>query len=425
MPIIYIHGVNTRSHDGFLAIKPYLQRLVAPSISADPDHVLIEDVFWGDAAATFAWDGASRPRTRLLGQGGNRIDVPPVERALAASAFEEAFRRLLPMPSSIPETGGLITGASPAGSRRGSLRLRDLKPDELSDLLAVIIGQQVADAEPRAHLSLIADAVAHDASTQAALATARTAEQEIDLLLRRIQQQAQADATLLGMGLPPWLTGLGDRLGETLSRAFDVPTYAVSVAAAELRKPLNELVSVFLADVLVYLNKRGDAADPGEIPQRLLTQLARAHANQLERGGEPIVVLSHSMGGQIVYDAVTHFLPGAPERSHMRIDFWCATASQVGFFEEAKLFLTRHEAYRIGNPVPFPSAHLGAWWNVWDHNDFLSFTTKGIMAGVDDEPFDSGMSLLAAHGGYLQRPSFYRKFAEKLRAAAQRHWRTG
>ncbi len=130
------------------------------------------------------------------------------------------------------------------------------------------------------------------------------------------------------------------------------------------------------------------------------------------------------MGGQIVYDAVTHFLPNDPERSQIHINFWCATASQVGFFEEAKLFLARSDAYQTGNPVPFPATHLGVWWNVWDHNDFLSFTAKDIMAGVDDEPFDSGMSLLAAHGGYLQRPSFYRKLAEKLRAAGQRGWRT-
>ena len=46
------------------------------------------------------------------------------------------------------------------------------------------------------------------------------------------------------------------------------------------------------------------------------------------------------------------------------------------------------------------------------------------MAGVDDKPFDIGMSLLAAHGGYLQRPSFYRQCAAKLRTAAQRGWRT-
>ena len=69
MPILYIHGVATRSRDGFVEIERYLRRLVAPGISPDPDGALIDDVFWGDVAATFFWDGASRPKSRLLGMG--------------------------------------------------------------------------------------------------------------------------------------------------------------------------------------------------------------------------------------------------------------------------------------------------------------------------------------------------------------------
>ena len=86
----------------------------------------------------------------------------------------------------------------------------------------------------------------------------------------------------------------------------------------------------------------------------------------------------------------------------------------MGFFEETKLLLASTAAYHTGHPVPFPSAHLGVWWNVWDHNDFLSFTADGIVAQVDDSSFDGGMSLLAAHSGYLQRPSFYRALATRL-----------
>jgi hypothetical protein len=127
------------------------------------------------------------------------------------------------------------------------------------------------------------------------------------------------------------------------------------------------------------------------------------------------VVLSHSMGGQIIYDALTHFLPGTPSLREVRIDFWCATASQVGFFEEAKLFLASQPEHKTGHPVPFPHAHLGVWWNVWDQNDFLSFTAKDIIDKIIDESFDGGLSLLTAHGGYLERPSFYRAFAHKLR----------
>jgi hypothetical protein len=121
---------------------------------------------------------------------------------------------------------------------------------------------------------------------------------------------------------------------------------------------------------------------------------------------------------------VSSLLPNDPDRSHVKVDFWCATASQVGFFEEAKLFLASEPRYRTGRPVPFPQRNLGVWWNVWDHNDFISFSAADIFQGVDDEAYDSGMSLLAAHGGYLKRPGFYRRCAEKLEQAKRNDWRT-
>jgi hypothetical protein len=34
------------------------------------------------------------------------------------------------------------------------------------------------------------------------------------------------------------------------------------------------------------------------------------------------------------------------------------------------------------------------------------------------------MALTSAHSGYLLRPSFYRRFGEKLNAAAAHGWRT-
>jgi hypothetical protein len=425
MPILYIHGVATRSRDGFVEIERYLRRLVAPAISLEPDSVLIDDVFWGDVAATFFWDGASRPKSRLLGMGAEGPQIPAVENVLTATAFANALARLPATPTPAPATGGLIAGgAAPTPTGRTPLRLKDLSPDALSDLLVVLVGNTVADSAQRAPLNLAADAVAHDPATLAALAGVSNTAQEIDILLARVQARAATDAALVGMGAPTWLAGVRDRLGEALSRAVGLPAYTVSVVAAELRKPLNEFISVFLGDVFTYLRTRGTAAEPGVIPQRLLDKLTQAHQNKQARGGEPLVVLSHSMGGQIVYDALTHFLPGTPALHDIRIDFWCATASQVGFFEETKLLLASMPAYHTGHPVPFPRAHLGGWWNVWDHNDFLSFTADGIIAQVDDSSFDSGMPLLTAHSGYLQRPSFYRALATRLQAAAGQGWRT-
>jgi hypothetical protein len=140
--------------------------------------------------------------------------------------------------------------------------------------------------------------------------------------------------------------------------------------------------------------------------------------------GEPLVVVTHSMGGQIVYDLVTHFLPAI--KSDLRVDFWCATASQVGLFEEMKLFKLHSPDYskKTGKKSPIPERrYLGWWWSVWDHNDFLSYTGAPIFEGIDDESYNSGVSLVEAHGEYLLRPSFHRKLARKVLEVKKLNWR--
>lgn len=419
MPILYIHGVNTRSRDGFFALKPFLERLVAPVLSDDPENVLIDDVYWGDVGVKFAWEGAARPGSRLLGMGASHVEPELLESVLTAAAFSGVLKDIPDAPMKPASTDGLISGGASAGSRKKSTQtLEQLDGSALSDLLVSMLAAEVPESATRAKLALVADEVAMEVAQQGVLNQIDNPEQQIEMLLEKIKKRAgkKTDDRLAAMGTPAWLSGVYDRLSETLGRAVGLPAYTVSVFAAELRKPLNEAISLFIGDVFEYLKGRGDKRKPGEIQLRLLNKLKQAQTNAQQRN-EPLIILSHSMGGQIVYDAITYFLPESNALSDLRIDFWCATASQVGFFEEAKLFLASKEEYRLGNQVPFPRQNLKAWWNVWDHNDFLSFTVKDIIADVDDESYDSGMSLLAAHGGYLERPSFYRRLAEKVRIA--------
>jgi hypothetical protein len=423
MPIIHVHGVGTRDpKTSFAEIRQYLRRFVAPVISATPDEVLIDQAYWGDAGAHFAWQGASRPKSLLLGQGAEGVAASAADRALLAAALRASLGGLPATPTA-ERSSGLVSGhGRPAAGAGGpALRLKDLSADELSDLLADLIALAVSNAELRGKATLVADALARDPSLAAALAAAPDSAAECDLLIARLRAELPS-AGLVGMGsVGDWFRDVGDRLGEAASRAVGMPGAAASAVAGEFRKGLNEFVSLFIGDVFAYLNGRFDKDDktrPGPIPRRFLDKLEQARDNRAQRGDEPIVVLSHSMGGQIVYDALTHFVPRDPLFAGLRVDFWCATASQVGFFEEAKLFVASRDAYGPGNPVPFPSQHLRAWWNVWDYNDFISFTVKDIIAGVDDGPYRSGMSLIGAHSGYLQRPSFYRQLAERIRSAS-------
>lgn len=184
-----------------------------------------------------------------------------------------------------------------------------------------------------------------------------------------------------------------------------------------LRRPFEDFVPVFIGDVMTYIATRGTAQAPGPIIERVLDGLEVA-AFAADSRDEPLVVLTHSMGGQIVYDLVTHFLPRMPQHRGLRIDYWCAAASQVGFFEELGLFLESDPDRGAGltelTPLP-PAEHLGGWWNVWDHADLLSFRAEGIFAGVDDSAFFASGSLATDHNKYLVQPSFYRQLGEHLR----------
>ena len=127
---------------------------------------------------------------------------------------------------------------------------------------------------------------------------------------------------------------------------------------------MNDLIARFLGDVLYYVTRRGTPNKPGDIPAVLIDALKAAHADKQKRGGEPIrIVPTHGVGGQIAYDVVSAFLPA--KHKDIKVDFWCATASQVGFFEEMNVLASdRKFSKKTGKATPLSKANLGRWWNV-------------------------------------------------------------
>ena len=182
-------------------------------------------------------------------------------------------------------------------------------------------------------------------------------------------------------------------------------------AMGGVRRPLEELVPVFVGDVLRYLDGRGVPGAPGPIVERVLAGLAQAR--DADRGaGEPLVVLSHSMGGQLVFDALTAFAGDVPG-GMPRVDFWCASGGQIGLFAELGMF--------AGGPPEGPSERvpeerLGYLWNAWSSTDVLSFPAEGRIAGAHDSDFAFPGGPGANHMAYLVEPALYRTLAAKGRA---------
>jgi hypothetical protein len=433
MPILFIHGVAVRSDDEWPRIQAYLREYIAPVIAPDPRNVDLRFVKWYPHAGKFYWDRKSRPLSAILGMGAG-TEEGAVTRAMELTEVSVDASGAPGVGASV-DTGGLVAGGAGSGAAASGPppRLRDMTPEQLSDLFAALAEASPLSEAERAEATIAADEAAHDPGTRARLAAQPDAAAERAELERIVAKRLQARTAggLSAHGGPPgWLAELGNRLGETLQRAVGLPGWAVSRVLGELRRPLNDFITLFFGDVFVYLQEQANpGGGPGKIATVLLEELKHAARNQKERGGEPIVLLSHSMGGQVVYDALTYFMDQDPDLKDVRVDFWCATASQVGLFEELKLFRASDEtiggiAGMAREKVPFPHrARLGHWWNVWDSNDFISYTGAPIFEGVHDEGFDSGMSLIQTHSGYLQRPSFYRRFAERLAFARQGNWR--
>ncbi|MEM8861445.1 MAG: hypothetical protein AAGD96_24240, partial [Chloroflexota bacterium] len=99
-----------------------------------------------------------------------------------------------------------------------------------------------------------------------------------------------------------------------------------------------------------------------------------------------------------------------------------AAASQVGLFKEMKVFKEDVNSSQISIPVPFPSKHLGIWWNLWDCNDFLSFTVEPFVEEVFDDMYDSGNPATTAHTAHFNDPDFYQELALYISKAKDSQW---
>jgi len=203
---------------------------------------------------------------------------------------------------------------------------------------------------------------------------------------------------------------------ELLQRTFNLAGFGVTQAVDKvyLRQMTTEIITLLLGDIFVYLAHRGNFKNIGEIPSRVLEAIVDVKKNSINPN-EPLVVVSHSMGGQIIYDLVTHFLPNMPQYSSLKIDFWAACSSQVALFEEMKVFLASDRRYNSKHLVPLPNPqYLRHWWNVWDESDYISFRGKDIFEGIDDYCYNSGAPAISAHAVIMEQPSFFVKFSEVL-----------
>jgi hypothetical protein len=413
MALIFIHGVNTRKgvdYDTDVAARnELLRRLILSSLKKGKYAAMaIVNPYWGDQGVSFRWDQTTVPKVGVMAMGAGGERTPRSDGEMAALLRETVAGRV----EGVRALGGVAAGLKDAAAKDLPRFMETvLSPIILSEINLEPQGADTpaARGEREALMLLAADEAARDPNTQAAATAARSDDELLEVLktavkgrfeglVKATQPGGPAAAGLKKMG-PGQLDGLRDRIGEIFDRAKGAPARAASVAGLGFyRDDLHAHISRFLGDVFVYLNERGTVAEPGPIIRKVLDDIRAAPAQK----GEPTIVFTHSMGGNILYDLVTYYAPD------LVVDAWISVGGQVGQFEEMKIFKASDKAVCAPHKVRGLAGRVKYWLNVYDPVDIFSFLTAPVFAEVqEDLAFKTGDMVIKSHGAYFKRASFY------------------
>ena len=405
MPLVFLHGVNTRAEgssaqryqSNVLARDALFRQIGLRTIVQNPTEAHIFNPYWGNLGAHFAWDLKSLP-----GRGAEQFGPSLGSSPLLLGAY---VQELAP-DEELQEGQGLALVA------RRSLT-------EAIDLLWSCGAEQVQQAGEAKILAVLAqktlDFVQHNPNPDW-LSELVDDRDFLTRLSRAVDawQPAEtlADEEVVGVDNGQEIFG-GTTAWETLQAARRTLQSATAELVAGtlgdmLRHTATEFMGRFIGDVFTYLNQRGNQANPGPVVTKVVEQLEQARA-AITPDDPRLVVVAHSMGGNIMYDVLTHFHPNIP------VDAFFTVGSQVAFFEELKLF--RNSSTSIPNPqadkVPKP-ANVQHWINVYDLSDMFAFAAGQVFAGAQDFEFNTRKGLILAHSSYFSTPTFHERFAIRL-----------
>lgn len=407
MPVVFVHGVNVRQDATYAAHviqrDLHIKELILRQLLVNPNPVRIFNPLWGRYAASLAWGGLSLPSSQA--QALDPFQTVDLDQALV---------ELLLSGNDTP---------LPAASNRTLVTIATASLADAIDLLLALATRQAASGQRTdevTELIRISERVYRYAEQHPKpvwLSTVKD-DQEFIARLRAAVDQWQAPPPAQSLGL----TDSWDAIKEGLDRFSSVAGNLSSRALLALtRKPLNTAVAYFIGDIFVYLDERGEQATPGPIIREIAGQLDQAVA-AIDPTYDPyLIVIAHSMGahcmgGNIVYDLLTHFAPNS-----YAVDILVTVGSQVALFEELKLYKASQKGIPIDprqQRVAKP-AGVKQWLNVYDPNDVLSFAAAGVFEEATDFVYTTGKSVISAHTAYFLRGSFYRRLGTRIKELLQ------
>jgi hypothetical protein len=390
MPFVFVHGVSNRAGTSYERERTrrntFLKEIVAPAVGIDPQHEIFAP-YWGREGVRFWRDLEVVPR-------GNELEV--------FGSDEE-----------LPPSLGFALQEKQVSSGDGIKEIAQRHPEVVIDLLFDAAAAQAQSEEDFRELARAYNSaqgkLAGNAGSQ--WLTRATDDNVADIVFRDVRPTTSEEQ--FG-GNRLWdMLATGAELAKR--QVLKVPDLLSHAGVGLVRKPLTEKIGLFIGDAFRYLAERGDGTRPGPIASLVLEDLQRAH-EVATRTSEPLIVVCHSFGGEIVYDILTRYAEG----SDLQVDTWVTVGSQVGLFEEMSLLLASEQRdERRGNEaIPSPR-RARRWINIVDTNDVLGFIVLPVFTAAEpgtvlDFKYDTGYPVTGAHSGYFEWPSFYKRMKHRI-----------
>ncbi len=391
MPLVFVHGVGNRLGPGYAAgsaMREALFRhfLLKPCSRTDGQQIAVLSPYWGELGSRMHWNGASLPLWQL--------EVP----GSAESTLIDLYATTAPQ-------------AQPDKPLRAVLEVARFS---LVQAVDVLWGAAALTAGNHDEAAGLATRVQAYAAVNEQPAWTYTVHNDTTFMARlRKEVDASFPATTTGLAItarrpsdePPDFASGWQLLHDGLAKLQEAIVGYIGWQPSErLRAPAVRGVAEFLADGLVCLHEPATASAIEELVGAAIREAAATVTP-----ADPLIVVAHSMGGNLVYDLLTSSL------SDVAIDLFVTVGSQVGFFEELKLFRSSKPAIPgpgRGEQVVHP-ANVARWINMFDSSDLLGFSVGPVIAGVEDFHYATG-ALLKAHSHYFVQPTFHATLAARV-----------
>lgn len=438
MPLIFIHGVSVREgarYEKEVAFRDrnfidiFFRELGRPSIP--PEHII--NLYWGDVAATISpdnpflpkggyqslWEKKRRPLRSLLekAQLFDSESASPLLDLAKEHSLPEVIDLIWDMAEEqkIEEGGNALEAASElALSANEALQfvneinvdewLSNIKSDE--ELIALLEGAVQKRSKTKSFPITKACWAAVKSAAKATTKLPKAAEAIKDKSAEVKQKVVQRMKTT-GSRVASKVSAAQHAAVESMVNSHEKNKHRAAALAAKLvfdplRVFFHDRFTFLIGDAFCYFGNRGSLSAPGDIPKRVMNAIESANAMRTEEDPD-VIVIAHSMGGNIICDVLSAFAPTA------NIDWLVTVGSQFPLFADLQMF----PGLGGERPYPLPTG-VKHWINVFDPNDLLGYPASHLFAGIDDFYLATGHIGAKAHEDYFCRRSFYRHLARRI-----------